>query len=215
MSAKRLRRKGHTQIRLLLKKQSDHSRSCLLFRQAVCLFQPWWPTFYLQSGLKVIKLEYSLKLKIKHNDLLLVDACPEATNHFALFWVWEWTQVLLPWGQKEKGVLNFGTFTVITWARIWQKVPYGCDYQILANVKTFQILPLKSISWKFTAIIFNSDDYMKVRSDLSKRVGNVTSKMSFIQIWCQSAGLRLFVGYFWLSINIWEKTIYPHALSVL
>ena len=32
--------------------------------------------------------------KKKRNDLLLADTCPQAANHFALFWVWEWTQVL-------------------------------------------------------------------------------------------------------------------------
>ena len=32
-------------------------------------------------GLEVIKLEYSLRLKIKHNDWLVVDTCPQAANH--------------------------------------------------------------------------------------------------------------------------------------
>ena len=45
-------------------------------------------------GLEAIKLEYSLRLKIKHNDLLLADMCPQAANRCALFWVCEWTQVL-------------------------------------------------------------------------------------------------------------------------
>ena len=36
-------------------------------------------------GLEVIKFEYSLKLQIKHNDWLLADTCPQATNHCALF----------------------------------------------------------------------------------------------------------------------------------
>ena len=44
-------------------------------------------------GLEVIKLEYSLKLKIKRNDWLLSDTCPQAANHCAIFWVWEWIQV--------------------------------------------------------------------------------------------------------------------------
>ena len=47
-----------------------------------------------KSGLEVIKLESSLKLKIKRNDWLLADTSPQAANHYALFWVWEWTQVL-------------------------------------------------------------------------------------------------------------------------
>ena len=37
---------------------------------------PWWP-FWI-SGLEVIKLECSLKLKIKRNDWLLADTCPQA-----------------------------------------------------------------------------------------------------------------------------------------
>ena len=49
---------------------------------------------YLKTpGLEVKKLEYSLKLKIKRSDWLLVDTCPQAANHSALFWVWEWTQI--------------------------------------------------------------------------------------------------------------------------
>ena len=38
-----------------------------------------------RSGLEVIKLENSLRLKIKHNDWLLADTCPQAANHCALF----------------------------------------------------------------------------------------------------------------------------------
>ena len=38
-----------------------------------------------QSDLEVIKLEFILKLKMKHNDWLLADACPQAANHCALF----------------------------------------------------------------------------------------------------------------------------------
>ena len=37
------------------------------------------------TGLEVIKLEYSLRLKIKSNDWLLADTCPQAANHCALF----------------------------------------------------------------------------------------------------------------------------------
>ena len=36
-------------------------------------------------GPEVIKLEYSLKLKIKCNDWQLADTCPQASNHCALF----------------------------------------------------------------------------------------------------------------------------------
>ena len=54
-------------------------------------------TCFTQSsvpGLEVIKHEYSLRLKIKLNDLLLADTCPQAANHCALLWVWGWTKVL-------------------------------------------------------------------------------------------------------------------------
>ena len=35
--------------------------------------------------LEIIKLEYSLRLKIKRNDWLLADMCPQAANHCTLF----------------------------------------------------------------------------------------------------------------------------------
>ena len=36
-------------------------------------------------GLEVIKLEHSLRLKIKRNDWLIADTCPQAANICALF----------------------------------------------------------------------------------------------------------------------------------
>ena len=36
-------------------------------------------------SLEVIKLEFILRLKIKHNDWLLADTCPQAASHCALF----------------------------------------------------------------------------------------------------------------------------------
>ena len=53
--------------------------------------------------LEVIKLEFILRLKIKRNDWLLADTCPQAANHCALIWVWDCTQVLQPWGQVLYG----------------------------------------------------------------------------------------------------------------
>ena len=41
----------------------------------------------LPSGLEVIKPEFILKLKIKRNDRMHADACPQAANHCAVFWV--------------------------------------------------------------------------------------------------------------------------------
>ena len=37
--------------------------------------------------LKVIKLEYILRLKIKRNDWLIADTCPQSANHCTLFLV--------------------------------------------------------------------------------------------------------------------------------
>ena len=37
------------------------------------------------TGLEVIKLEFILKPKIKHNDWLFADTCPQAANRYALF----------------------------------------------------------------------------------------------------------------------------------
>ena len=39
----------------------------------------------MRSGLEVIKLEFIFRLKIKRNDWLLADTCPQAVNHCALF----------------------------------------------------------------------------------------------------------------------------------
>ena len=38
-----------------------------------------------RAGLEAIKLEYSLRLKIKCVDWLFSDTCPQAANHCALF----------------------------------------------------------------------------------------------------------------------------------
>ena len=38
----------------------------------------------LNTGLEVIKLEFILRLKIKRNDWLLEDTCPQAADHCAL-----------------------------------------------------------------------------------------------------------------------------------
>ena len=38
---------------------------------------------FVRPGLKVINLEFILKLKIKRNDWLLADMCPQVANHCA------------------------------------------------------------------------------------------------------------------------------------
>ena len=70
--------------------------SNLLLWQPTCLAQQkqfdkirsgslLWNYFAFGPGLEVIKLEYSLKLKIKRNDWLLADTCPQAAYRCALF----------------------------------------------------------------------------------------------------------------------------------
>ena len=39
----------------------------------------------VKPGLKVMKLEVNLNLKLKHNDWLVADTCLQAANHCALF----------------------------------------------------------------------------------------------------------------------------------
>ena len=41
----------------------------------------------VSTGLEVLKLEYSLRLKIKRNDWLHADTCPQSANHCPLFLV--------------------------------------------------------------------------------------------------------------------------------
>ena len=58
-------------------------------RYTVCT--NWWDSGLFWSGtdgspgLEVIKLEFILRLKIKRNDWLFADTCPQAANHCALF----------------------------------------------------------------------------------------------------------------------------------
>ena len=44
-----------------------------------------WPFKTSFTGLEVIKLEFILRLKIKRNDWLFADPCPQAANHCAFF----------------------------------------------------------------------------------------------------------------------------------
>ena len=50
-----------------------------------CVFEKYTLSSLLRSGLEVIKLEFILRPKIKRNDWLLLDKCPQATNHYVLF----------------------------------------------------------------------------------------------------------------------------------
>ena len=45
-ATKKSRQTAQSQIRLILKKQSDQGLPLLLFRRAFCVFQPCKPTFY-------------------------------------------------------------------------------------------------------------------------------------------------------------------------
>ena len=52
------------------------------------------------TGIEVIKLEYILILKIKRNDWLLADTCPQATNHCA-FLSCRMYSSLITWRQDQ------------------------------------------------------------------------------------------------------------------
>ena len=73
-----------TKAHVSLCKCADSQKPSLLtysntYTKAVCVDSD------KNSGLEVIKLEYSLKLKIKRNDWLLADTCLQAANHCVLF----------------------------------------------------------------------------------------------------------------------------------
>ena len=56
-----------------------HQKPADLDHQQSTVFSKW-----ISPGFKVIKLEFILRLKIKHNDWLLADTCPQAAYHCAL-----------------------------------------------------------------------------------------------------------------------------------
>ena len=57
-----------------------NGRSCLRLNEDAII-----DSSGLVPGLKVIKLEFILRLKIKRNDWLIADTCPQSANHCALF----------------------------------------------------------------------------------------------------------------------------------
>ena len=67
-------RQQQEDMTILLSQISAVCHQCESTLQSVCI-----------QGLEVIKLEFILKLIIKHNDWLLADMCPQATNHCTLF----------------------------------------------------------------------------------------------------------------------------------
>ena len=62
---------------------SDHTSTWSGIRQSGRSFR--YGNYYQSPSLEVIKLEYSLRLKIIRINLLLADTCPQAANHCALF----------------------------------------------------------------------------------------------------------------------------------
>ena len=70
-----------------------------------------------QPSLKDIKLELIVKLKIKRNDWLLADMCPQAANHCTLF--------------EFETVLKFIT--------LWPDLgPYCLQYMLLQNISRLE-----------------------------------------------------------------------------
>ena len=79
-----LNKNVHSQVPLLYRPAPFMDNIYVSKEEATILFKELSPSKALVPGLEVIKLEYSLKLKIKGNDWLLVDTCPQAANHCAL-----------------------------------------------------------------------------------------------------------------------------------
>ena len=57
----------------------------IMFAISCCYFLVDMCRFKGNPDLKVIKLEYILRLKIKRNDWLIADTCPQSANHCTLF----------------------------------------------------------------------------------------------------------------------------------
>ena len=70
----------------LFRVYTDWLRKCDLINWLVNKWDIWLSGrvvdfIWRSPGPEVIKLEYIVKLKIKLNDLLLADICPQAANH--------------------------------------------------------------------------------------------------------------------------------------
>ena len=63
------------------KKSSFKALLCFPLNMSLVVRKP----SFSASGLEVIKLEFILRLKIKRNDWLFADTCPQAANRCALF----------------------------------------------------------------------------------------------------------------------------------
>ena len=66
--------------------ETNHDFEILSCVQLICKNN--YPMNQIEESTSIqreIKLEFILKLKIKHNDWLLGDTCPQAANHCALF----------------------------------------------------------------------------------------------------------------------------------
>ena len=77
-------RGGHTQY-LLRQHEKQGSPNFFVLRIFILEGKDEVLQAYNSAGHWVVKLEYSLKLKIKRNDWLHADTCPQAANHCALF----------------------------------------------------------------------------------------------------------------------------------
>ena len=67
---------------------ANHCALCVRKQPIIALYlesEPVLKFYNLKARPRGYKLEHSLKLKMKHNDWLLVDTCPQAANHCALF----------------------------------------------------------------------------------------------------------------------------------
>ena len=71
----------------LIMERKQLSAHCSITKKHVTSYPPLGYQFdqsIINSRHQVFKLEYSLRLKIKINDWLLADTCPQAANHSAL-----------------------------------------------------------------------------------------------------------------------------------
>ena len=172
-------------------------------------------------GLDVIKPEYSLRLKIKRNDWLLANTCLQAANRCVLFWVWEWTQILLPRGLVLKDVsivdVNstesdahfIGYFTGFNIEMLWYLVlPYWVGLYIIAKYEILWKID-KSKSNTIWATMWENDSLRKKfhyhRNTIVWFYRVMLYKFLIVFIWLDYSNFEVRYGIF-------IKGLYTHSM---
>ena len=102
-----------------------------------------------------------------------------------------WIKFMLSCVEHEKFYNLKACFDVIfvkyyKWARIWQKVPYGCDNQNLAYGKSVKYYLFRAFPENLKLLPFILTNIWRLEATNQKMVRNVTSRWTLTLIWRQS-----------------------------